>query len=541
MHNFDLQATDFDPATRRITLTVVDSPAGQVGPVPSVVPSLSLVQALAASRSHLDEMGDAFTAALLPPPLWLAWRESVGHAGEAGLRLRIRTQDAACAALPWELLRDKARRVFLAQDPSTPVVRYLHGPVPLSTRRLADPLSILALSAQPTSLPDLTATPFPAGSSAGSLALRRGDHLQARQIKSLLLKHRPHILHFDGHALWDEIAGQGMLLLEDSLGNPDPLAGEILAKLLRGHGVGLVVLNACETAQGGDDPWAGLAQGLVLAGVPAVVAMGSEVKDRAAATFAESFYTALSVGQPVDRAITHARLAMAALPTVRPGEWLIPALFLRVADGQLWEVPEAPPQAQPSIAPTTGGVFFNGPTQIGNFFTGGTVLDQRGSTFTIGGAGQSGDTAKLDQLLAGQATIQAQIGDLRATLLARYDAGERHMLQAIVARLDAGQIAQAEAVAAAVEAGQIDNVQAAQLLAQLEGILAALTGQAERLAELSDVQEILSAPGLDFKHKLKIAAPIIPFVLAYEGEIELGSGINLEGAWNAMLARLRRN
>jgi hypothetical protein len=71
---------------------------------------------------------------------------------------------------------------------------------------------------------------------------------------------------------------EGFLVLEDDRGEPDLLPAGLLATFLRSRNVRLAVLNACETAQTGQDIWAGMA--LVLAGVPAVIAMQTAVLDQ---------------------------------------------------------------------------------------------------------------------------------------------------------------------------------------------------------------------------------------------------------------------
>jgi len=42
---------------------------------------------------------------------------------------------------------------------------------------------------------------------------------------------------------------------------------------------------------------------------------------------------------------------------------------------------------------------------------------------------------------------------------------------------------------------------------------------------------------MDFKHRLKVAVPLIPFILDYEGEFELGTGINLKQGLKQFMAR----
>lgn len=49
----------------------------------------------------------------------------------------------------------------------------------------------------------------------------------------------------------------------------------------------------------------------------------------------------------------------------------------------------------------------------------------------------------------------------------------------------------------------------------------------------------LGAPTLDLRHKLKLAVPIIPWLLTYEGEVDLGNHMGLEAAWQALVTRFR--
>jgi len=112
-------------------------------------------------------------------------------------------------------------------------------------------------------------------------------------------KPAPHVLHFMGHGGFDEKSGLGVLLLEDEQGQEAQVDGPRLATLLRRvPSLRLVVLNACETArlteEKGVDPFGGVASALVMAGVPAVVAMQFPISDHAALTFAQRFYTLLA-------------------------------------------------------------------------------------------------------------------------------------------------------------------------------------------------------------------------------------------------------
>jgi tetratricopeptide (TPR) repeat protein len=78
--------------------------------------------------------------------------------------------------------------------------------------------------------------------------------------------------------------------------------------------------------------------------VPAVVAMQFPITDEAAITFARGFYTALSVGRPVDAAVSYARLAIFA--DDNDVEWATPVLYMRAPDGRIFDVESLTPEAR---------------------------------------------------------------------------------------------------------------------------------------------------------------------------------------------------
>ena len=125
-----------------------------------------------------------------------------------------------------------------------------------------------------------------------------------------------------------------MLVFEDEDGNGVPVGGPSLAYLLQDHpSLRLAVLNACNGARAShENTFAGTAQVLVQHGVPAVIAMQSEVMDETACSFAEKFYRALAAGLPVDACVGEVRRALAA---ERNPEWGTPVLYLRATDGRL--------------------------------------------------------------------------------------------------------------------------------------------------------------------------------------------------------------
>jgi hypothetical protein len=160
-------------------------------------------------------------------------------------------------------------------------------------------------------------------------------------LRAALLDREAQVLHFMGHGGFDPKTGEGCLYLESPGGASDPVpAGTFVDTIRDFPGLRLVVLNACNSGRAGGgemaQPFAGLAPALMRAGIPAVLAMQLPISDRAAIAFSEAFYRRLGAGDPVDAAVSEGRLAIARADRTS-AEWAIPALFLRVPNGHLFE------------------------------------------------------------------------------------------------------------------------------------------------------------------------------------------------------------
>lgn len=143
--------------------------------------------------------------------------------------------------------------------------------------------------------------------------------------------------------------------------------------------------------------------------------------------------------------------------------------------------------------------------------------------------------AKLNVLLNGQVAIYENQNQMRQALLNRYDAIERAIISTITQQLDQTQLVLIQNLIDALEANLISEQQMQQMLAALEERIPALS-----LSSVA-VAEIIKDPELDAKHKLKITLPIVPMLVEYEGELELGSGFNIKSAWEQLISKLRRN
>jgi hypothetical protein len=292
-------------------------------------------------------------------------------AGDADQGLRVRLvfdlADAdlsELAVLPWELLRRSEQRQYLARFRKTPVVRSLKARGPIRPIRVRDDLRVLLAEAAPEGVRRLD-TPLEVSGVRGALEgipRVRVTHLDQADLPRLsdeLVWGRHHVLHFMGHGGFDPGTGEAVLCFE----GPGRKLVRVPAALFAEHvkqssTIRLVVLNACATAKlprlaGGQNPFTAAAAALAMAGVPAVVAMQFPISDPAAITFATSFYKGLAHSDPIDAAVSTARLAVRSADLRPEGatlEWVTPVLYLRGADAQLLDIEPEPPaggQAHP--------------------------------------------------------------------------------------------------------------------------------------------------------------------------------------------------
>lgn len=153
--------------------------------------------------------------------------------------------------------------------------------------------------------------------------------------------HRPCAVLVIAHGEYRQ--GEIVVSLEKDNGRSDPMPAQVLAQQLsQAKGLRLVILNLCLGSEGvAGEPFSGLAQALIAAGIPAVVAMQAEVSDEAATEFSSAILGSLWRNETVDEAVSNARSAIT--PTLRTSsEWCTPVLFLHRACSQGWlfKVPE---------------------------------------------------------------------------------------------------------------------------------------------------------------------------------------------------------
>lgn len=354
---------DFDIAIARAgegyTARVVASPAGEasapfalpfgaadlaqfmVAVGPPRVSSRRLVPA-AARVVDVKDYGTRLGQALLTGDVDAAFRQSLATATAEGkdLRVRLRLDGAPdLDPVPWEYLYDTRLDRFLTLSQETPLVRLMESLERPPVVTVDPPLRVLVMISSPTDMPELAVE-----REEQLLRATTGDLVKSGQLELVVLADATlselqralideyHVFHFIGHGGFDTATQEGVLVLEREDGTAHRVSASRLGTLLHdARAMQLAVLNACEGARSsGRDAFSGVAQELVRRGLPAVVAMQTEISDRAALVFTHEFYWFLTRGLPIDAAMCEVRKAMAT--SDEASEWGTAVLLRSGAD-----------------------------------------------------------------------------------------------------------------------------------------------------------------------------------------------------------------
>lgn len=275
------------------------------------------------------------------------------------IRLRFRLDDKEArylAALPWELLRTP-KGEFLGIDLSTPIVREIQGAKPFETLAVEPPLRILIVDA----------ATCPADAAAMKSQIDRMEKELAELIdngtvdllcleepspdplRDVLRDEKIHVLHFIGHGGFDPPSGFGAVFFVRPDGTKQQVSGEQLASYLDDiPDLRLVVLNSCHTACYSRYVGAPFHVGVAAAildqtSVPAVIANQYTITFDAADDFSKRFYGRIASGDPLESAMTEARLSS----RYESLEWATPVLFLGARDGNLFAM--KPPKRRSKV------------------------------------------------------------------------------------------------------------------------------------------------------------------------------------------------
>jgi hypothetical protein len=302
--------------------------------------------------TEAKRFGGRLFEALFAGPVRTLYTDAMAAARyeDRGLRLTLCLSGAPeLMDVPWEYLFDDPN--FLSVSSATPIVRYLDLPRPHRPLRAELPLRILAVISSPMDYHSLDVDLERKRLEEALVELIRArvieidwlEHVTLPALLATLQRGSYQIIHYIGHGGYDRHDEDGLLVLEDDEGWARRVTGDQLGMMLRDFtSLRLAILNACEGARTSTrDQFAGVAASLVQRDIPAVIAMQFEISDHGAIAFAFGFYQALATGRSVDAALAAGRLSIFAAHS-DDIEWGTPVLFMRVPDGQIFDVPEAP-------------------------------------------------------------------------------------------------------------------------------------------------------------------------------------------------------
>ena len=323
-----------------------------------------------AMQQPVTGLGDAPTSLTTPLLASEATCEVLAawHALDAGASRRFSicvdgAGEAAGAllALPWELLHDGTRFWFQGEH-GTRVRRRLPGAQAPASQRYALPIRVLVVSPRPEDVGYIdhrvSALPLVAAAEAlpdqihlHILQNPSFDNMQAELVRAQQAGAEYHVIHFDGHGVYDAQVGQGTLFFE----HPNDgkkwenrrhqlIKADQLGALLHEHRIALVFLEACQSAMA-ESATDSVASTLLQAGVGSVVAMSHSVLVETSHRFVGRFYASLTQGMRLGDAMLMAQQYLAA-DTVRgkvfgEGEfhlqdWFVPVLYQQSADPVLF-------------------------------------------------------------------------------------------------------------------------------------------------------------------------------------------------------------
>ncbi len=121
------------------------------------------------------------------------------------------------------------------------------------------------------------------------------------------------------------------------------------------------------------------------------------------------------------------------------------------------------------------------------------------------------------------------------SILLRYQVSEQAILRVFIEQLNQTQLAFTENMLNAVAANQVSESEMLEMLAFIESRIPSLPANSQ-----AEIAEIIKSPELDARHKITVTLPIVPFLINYEGELELGTGFNIKSAWEFIIKKLGR-
>ena len=290
-------------------------------------------------KTSISEFGTKLYLALFSNNIENCFRSSYFTAKQnnKGLRICLRLSGAPeLIDIPWEYLFDPIEKRFIGLSIHSPIVRSLDLSASVKSLEIKGALRVLVMISSPINYPALDvdnewlkinkATDYLQKN--GSIIIDRLDDASLATLQRSLRKTDYHIFHYIGHGGFDKSKKQGVLILEDNNNQGKTVSGNYLGTLFHDEStIRLAILNSCEGGRTSvSDPFSGVGQTLLEQGVPAVIAMQSEITDSSAITFASEFYNALTDNYSMDASLAEARKMIFSVNS--EAEWAAPVLYI---------------------------------------------------------------------------------------------------------------------------------------------------------------------------------------------------------------------
>jgi hypothetical protein len=264
---------------------------------------------------------------------WVRWSNALQQ--RRLLRVRLHVYADELGKLPWEYMYVKDEKSFLCQDSRRSLVRYPHDTEP-SPDYPINPggAKVLVWIAAPPQMPQVKYEEELAviqevmkqrGDDSTVEVFRYGDFMALTK----KLQGDYNVLHYIGHAGFDEGKGGKLLLERAATGPVEPVYAYQLKTLMRNNPqYRLVFLNACQTGMSDTRNMYNSLAVVLTPYVPVVVAMQYAIPPDSASTFSHQFYSAFAQGTLLDQCVTDGRDLLNSLPEQNM-DWGIPAIYSR--------------------------------------------------------------------------------------------------------------------------------------------------------------------------------------------------------------------
>jgi hypothetical protein len=275
-------------------------------------------------------------------------RQLYQSAGDGNsVQLSLCAGDPGLKAIPWEFL--VWPDFEMAPHSKRSICRLVEGTTgkTLPTLKLDAGIRIMLVVSQPTDQPavewietktslDAQIAAYMPEIGAERMKFQLCEASSGTAVRKEVQEFDPHIVHFIGH-------GQpgGLVFTKHQAKTSNLLAADAVSNVLVSKSTRLLILSACDTGNVGSDiaPLIPLAEQVVRAGAPAVVANQMPISLRSIHTFCGALYGELLRDGNIDWAVNVGRIAMGVAfdnAQIAAVEWGVPVLYRRPGCSQLF-------------------------------------------------------------------------------------------------------------------------------------------------------------------------------------------------------------